>query len=104
MKLDLSESSFASEDGVTSRTRDSATSSGVFVMYNCARLATLLRRFEQEVERGTYPPLPPVDEIKFELLREEVKFRRLPYSTKRGNTGMTPFNCRKSGSSATVFS
>ncbi|NXT60253.1 DALD3 protein, partial [Chaetops frenatus] len=47
------------------------TKSGAFVMYNCARLATLFNTFQQAVERGTYPPLPPVSELNFSCLREE---------------------------------
>ncbi|KAF4789482.1 DALR anticodon-binding domain-containing protein 3 [Turdus rufiventris] len=47
------------------------TKSGAFVMYNCARLATLFNAFQQAVEQGTYPPLPPVSELNFSCLREE---------------------------------
>ncbi|NXM22641.1 DALD3 protein, partial [Ploceus nigricollis] len=47
------------------------TKSGAFVMYNCARLATLFNTFQQAVEQGTYPPLPPVSELNFSCLREE---------------------------------
>ncbi|NXH52037.1 DALD3 protein, partial [Rhabdornis inornatus] len=47
------------------------TRSGAFVMYNCARLATLFNAFQQAVEQGTYPPLPPVSELNFSCLREE---------------------------------
>uniref|UniRef100_A0A8C0VK92 DALR anticodon binding domain containing 3 n=1 Tax=Cyanistes caeruleus TaxID=156563 RepID=A0A8C0VK92_CYACU len=47
------------------------TKSGAFVMYNCARLATLFNTFQQAVERGTYPPLPPASELNFSCLREE---------------------------------
>ncbi|NXH40271.1 DALD3 protein, partial [Dicaeum eximium] len=47
------------------------TKSGAFVMYNCARLATLFNSFQRAVERGTYPPLPPVSELNFSCLREE---------------------------------
>ncbi|XP_032554782.1 DALR anticodon-binding domain-containing protein 3 [Chiroxiphia lanceolata] len=47
------------------------TKSGAFVMYNCARLATLFDSFQRAVERGTYPPLPPASELNFSCLREE---------------------------------
>ncbi|NXI94163.1 DALD3 protein, partial [Psophia crepitans] len=47
------------------------TKSGAFVMYNCARLATLFDTYHRAVERGTYPPLPPVSELNFSCLREE---------------------------------
>lgn len=78
------------------------TKSGAFVMYNCARLATLFNAFQRAVEQGehqphlgpltasllgpqglfwaqqspcftgTYPPLPPASELNFSCLREEV--------------------------------
>ncbi|XP_009468229.1 PREDICTED: DALR anticodon-binding domain-containing protein 3 [Nipponia nippon] len=47
------------------------TKSGAFVMYNCARLATLFDTYQRAVERGTYPPLPPASELNFSCLREE---------------------------------
>ncbi|NXX36678.1 DALD3 protein, partial [Nicator chloris] len=47
------------------------TKSGAFVMYNCARLATLFNAFQRAVERGTYPPLPPASELNYSCLREE---------------------------------
>ncbi|NWY55339.1 DALD3 protein, partial [Chionis minor] len=47
------------------------TKSGAFVMYNCARLATLFDTYQRAVEKGTYPPLPPASELKFSCLREE---------------------------------
>uniref|UniRef100_A0A8C5IYK4 DALR anticodon binding domain containing 3 n=1 Tax=Junco hyemalis TaxID=40217 RepID=A0A8C5IYK4_JUNHY len=47
------------------------TKSGAFVMYNCARLATLFSTFQRAVEQGIYPPLPPVSELNFSCLREE---------------------------------
>ncbi|XP_056357752.1 DALR anticodon-binding domain-containing protein 3 isoform X1 [Oenanthe melanoleuca] len=47
------------------------TKSGAFVMYNCARLATLFSAFQRAVEQGTYPPLPPVSQLNFSCLREE---------------------------------
>ncbi|XP_065701789.1 DALR anticodon-binding domain-containing protein 3 [Patagioenas fasciata] len=47
------------------------TKSGAFVMYNCARLATLFDTYQRAVEQGTYPPLPPASELDFSCLREE---------------------------------
>uniref|UniRef100_A0A8D0FH23 DALR anticodon binding domain containing 3 n=1 Tax=Strix occidentalis caurina TaxID=311401 RepID=A0A8D0FH23_STROC len=47
------------------------TKSGAFVMYNCARLATLFDTYQRAVERGTYPPLPPAAELNYSCLREE---------------------------------
>ncbi|NXX44799.1 DALD3 protein, partial [Tricholaema leucomelas] len=59
--LDLEDSSISTK----------GTKSGAFVMYNCARLATLFGTYQQAVERGTYPPLPPASEVKYSCLREE---------------------------------
>ncbi|KAM6413815.1 DALR anticodon-binding domain-containing protein 3 [Rhynochetos jubatus] len=59
--LDLEDSSISTK----------GTRSGAFVMYNCARLATLFDTYQRAVERGTYPPLPPASELNFACLREE---------------------------------
>ncbi|KAM8758607.1 DALR anticodon-binding domain-containing protein 3 isoform 1-T2 [Rhynchonycteris naso] len=47
------------------------TKSGIFVMYNCARLATLFEGYKRGVEQGLYPTFPPVSSLDFSLLREE---------------------------------
>ncbi|NWR62237.1 DALD3 protein, partial [Bucorvus abyssinicus] len=59
--LDLEDSSISTK----------GTKSGAFVMYNCARLATLFDTYERAVERGMYPPLPPAPELNYSCLREE---------------------------------
>nr|XP_032637673.1 DALR anticodon-binding domain-containing protein 3 isoform X2 [Chelonoidis abingdonii] len=59
--LDLEDSSISTK----------GTKSGAFVMYNCARLATLFKSYEQAVEQGAYPAFPPASELNFSLLREE---------------------------------
>ncbi|XP_075288940.1 DALR anticodon-binding domain-containing protein 3 [Opisthocomus hoazin] len=61
LTLDLEDSSISTK----------GTKSGAFVMYNCARLATLFDTYQRAVERGTYPPLPPASELNFSCLREE---------------------------------
>lgn len=60
VKLDLSDA----ESGQDNRT-------GAFVMYNCARLSTLFKHFEESVSKGYYPPLPKISDVDFSLLREE---------------------------------
>ncbi|NXG77637.1 DALD3 protein, partial [Baryphthengus martii] len=60
--LDLEDSSISTK----------GTKSGAFVMYNCARLATLFDTYQRAVERGTYPALPPASELNFSGLREEA--------------------------------
>ncbi|KAL4226783.1 DALR anticodon-binding domain-containing protein 3 [Mactra antiquata] len=62
LKLDISED------------EDRSQSDGSFVMYNYARLSTLFKHFNEAVYDGTYPPLPPVDEIDFKTLREEAEW------------------------------
>ncbi|XP_001192714.4 DALR anticodon-binding domain-containing protein 3 [Strongylocentrotus purpuratus] len=50
---------------------------GVFVMYNYARLSTLFTRFQEEVHKGTYPALPPVEDTDFSTLKEEAEWKLL---------------------------
>ncbi|XP_062056812.1 DALR anticodon-binding domain-containing protein 3 isoform X2 [Lepus europaeus] len=47
------------------------TKSGIFVMYNCARLATLFESYKRSEEQGLYPPFPPVASLDFSLLQDE---------------------------------
>ncbi|KAJ6668127.1 hypothetical protein lerEdw1_015504 [Lerista edwardsae] len=47
------------------------TKSGAFVMYNCARLATLFEAYQRAVEQGVYPAFPLPSELNFDTLREE---------------------------------
>ncbi|XP_045153454.1 DALR anticodon-binding domain-containing protein 3 isoform X2 [Echinops telfairi] len=47
------------------------TKSGTFVMYNCARLATLFESYKRSMAQGLYPAFPPVSSLDFSLLRDE---------------------------------
>ncbi|XP_059245661.1 DALR anticodon-binding domain-containing protein 3 isoform X1 [Mustela nigripes] len=47
------------------------TKSGTFVMYNCARLATLFEGYKHSREQGLYPTFPPVSSLDFSLLQDE---------------------------------
>ncbi|XP_037063821.1 DALR anticodon-binding domain-containing protein 3 isoform X1 [Peromyscus leucopus] len=47
------------------------TKSGTFVMYNCARLATLFEGYQHGMEQGLYPTFPPVSSLDFSLLHDE---------------------------------
>ncbi|XP_007953501.1 DALR anticodon-binding domain-containing protein 3 [Orycteropus afer afer] len=47
------------------------TKSGTFVMYNCARLATLFESYKDSMKQGLYPPFPPVSSLDFSLLHDE---------------------------------
>ncbi|KAK2509614.1 hypothetical protein MC885_002714 [Smutsia gigantea] len=53
-------------------TSTKGTKSGIFVMYNCARLATLFEGYSLGVEQGLYPAAPPASRLDFSLLRDEV--------------------------------
>nr|XP_026693082.1 uncharacterized protein LOC104266369 isoform X2 [Ciona intestinalis]XP_026693083.1 uncharacterized protein LOC104266369 isoform X2 [Ciona intestinalis] len=50
-----------------------------FVMYNYSRLATLLQKYEAEVENGKYPKLPRITEIDFTLLDENEEHTIVDY-------------------------
>lgn len=43
-----------------------------FILYNVARLQTLLASFDQQVQSGFYDPLPEFGDVDFSLLKEEV--------------------------------
>ncbi|XP_036048466.1 DALR anticodon-binding domain-containing protein 3 isoform X2 [Onychomys torridus] len=47
------------------------TKSGTFVMYNCARLATLFEGYQHGMEQGLYPTFPPVSSLDFSQLHDE---------------------------------
>ncbi|XP_059799957.1 DALR anticodon-binding domain-containing protein 3 isoform X3 [Hypanus sabinus] len=47
------------------------TRSGAFVMYNCARLATLFNHFSSSVEKGLYPHFPETSQLNYFALQEE---------------------------------
>lgn len=44
-----------------------------YILYNSARLETLLRTFAAQVNEGVYEPLPPLEKIDFTLLEDEVR-------------------------------
>lgn len=43
-----------------------------FILYNSARIETLLRTFEDRVSSGVYPKLPDVENIDISLLNDGV--------------------------------
>ncbi|XP_053324864.1 DALR anticodon-binding domain-containing protein 3 [Spea bombifrons] len=47
------------------------TKSGAFVMYNCARLATMFESYNSAVTKGLYPEFPPSAELSYNTLTEE---------------------------------
>ncbi|XP_028414459.1 uncharacterized protein LOC114537597 [Dendronephthya gigantea] len=46
----------------------------LFVLYNCARLAKILEKYQYEIDQGTYPPLPHVKDIDFSLLKDQIEW------------------------------
>ncbi|XP_017784536.1 PREDICTED: DALR anticodon-binding domain-containing protein 3 isoform X2 [Nicrophorus vespilloides] len=48
-----------------------------FILYNCARLSTLLKEFEKRVSENVYPPLIDIDEINFSLLEQPEEWELL---------------------------
>lgn len=52
----------------------SSTSKGAaFILYNVARLQSILNTFDEHVSSGLYNKLPALDQIDFTLLKEEVR-------------------------------
>ncbi|XP_030062141.1 DALR anticodon-binding domain-containing protein 3 [Microcaecilia unicolor] len=47
------------------------TKGGAFMMYNCARLATLFESYHSAVHQGLYAAFPPISELNFSSLQEE---------------------------------
>ena len=44
----------------------------IFILYNYARIATLLRQFDESVQSNYYPKLIGFDEVNWSLLDKEV--------------------------------
>lgn len=44
-----------------------------YILYNSARLETLLRTFASHVNDGVYEPLPPLEKVDLSLLEDEVR-------------------------------
>lgn len=70
VKMELPSSSSSSDDSGTRL-------GGSFVMYNYARVATLLVQFQKNVDAEEYLPLPPVEDIDFSLLSDKEEWHLL---------------------------
>ncbi|XP_017872101.1 PREDICTED: DALR anticodon-binding domain-containing protein 3 [Drosophila arizonae] len=46
-----------------------------YILYNSARLETLLRTFQAQVNLGVYEPLPPLDKIDLSVLEDELDWQ-----------------------------
>lgn len=56
------------------RSGQGSTKGASFILYNSARLETLLRTFEQKVSDGTYDKLPPLKDVDLSLLSNEEEW------------------------------
>lgn len=45
-----------------------------FILYNYARISVLFKTFAEKQKTGYYPELPPLENVDFSLLSEEVSF------------------------------
>lgn len=43
-----------------------------FALYNTARIATIITKYNEKVSRGDYPNLPDIKNVDFSQLQEEV--------------------------------
>lgn len=43
-----------------------------FILYNCARLSEIFKKFDTKVSKGEYPQLPEIDSVDFSLLNQHV--------------------------------
>ncbi|XP_035676780.1 DALR anticodon-binding domain-containing protein 3-like isoform X2 [Branchiostoma floridae] len=50
---------------------------GAFILYNCARLATLFKHYQEDVQAGVYPDLPDISSVDLSLLKEEEEWELL---------------------------
>ncbi|CAB3254319.1 unnamed protein product [Arctia plantaginis] len=48
-----------------------STKGASFVLYNCARLESIIRTFNENVSKGTYPALPEFNDVDWSLLTDE---------------------------------
>ncbi|EDX01794.2 uncharacterized protein LOC6524846 [Drosophila yakuba] len=46
-----------------------------YIMYNLARLETLLRKFSNQVRAGVYAKLPPLEEIDLSVLEDDIEWQ-----------------------------
>ncbi|KAG8224562.1 hypothetical protein J437_LFUL002166 [Ladona fulva] len=77
MKLDFLQSkishpvSLDMSEGVVPN-REKSYKGPQFLLYNYARLVSVLRSFDKKVNEGVYPPLVSLEDVDFSLLSEEV--------------------------------
>ncbi|XP_073829415.1 DALR anticodon-binding domain-containing protein 3 [Musca autumnalis] len=57
------------------RNGQGSTKGASFLLYNSARLESLLRTFEERIERRSYEPTPEISDIDWNLLNEEEEWQ-----------------------------
>jgi len=60
------------------------TTGASFILYNTARIATIIAKYNEKVSHGDYPSLPNIEDVDFSQLQEEViriLFIHFTYST-----------------------
>ncbi|KAM7348910.1 uncharacterized protein ACRADG_008073 isoform 1-T1 [Cochliomyia hominivorax] len=57
------------------RNGQGSTKGASFILYNSARLETILRTFQERIDEGDYNPLPPIENIQWELLDQEEEWQ-----------------------------
>ncbi|XP_071447092.1 DALR anticodon-binding domain-containing protein 3 isoform X2 [Hetaerina americana] len=57
--------------------REKSSKGATFLLYNYARLISILRQFEEKVREGVYPPLAPIESADFSLLSSEEEWALL---------------------------
>ncbi|XP_002133822.2 uncharacterized protein [Drosophila pseudoobscura] len=72
--VDLFEVRHASAASVV-RNGSGGSKGASYILYNSARLETLLRTFNAQVEAGVYQPLPPLDDIDLSLLEDDLDWK-----------------------------
>ncbi|XP_022233671.2 DALR anticodon-binding domain-containing protein 3 isoform X2 [Drosophila obscura] len=72
--VDLFEVRHASAANVV-RNGSGSSKGASYILYNSARLETLLRTFNAQVEAGVYQPLPPLADIDLSLLEDDLDWK-----------------------------
>jgi arginyl-tRNA synthetase len=56
---------------------DFEDSSAPFLLYNSTRLSSLVNKFEARVTEGVIPPSPPLDQMDFSLMDNDIEWTLL---------------------------
>lgn len=59
--------------------REHSSKGATFVLYNCARITSILKQFHEKEENKLYPTLPSLDDIDFSLLKCDEEWQLLHF-------------------------